>query len=265
MSDPFASAKEKIRWAKKHLKVFDEVSKGFLKRDPFGFTRHFDPKGFNQVLRLAIRESPPPDLPLIAGDILRNARSALDNAVYGLAVENCPTLTDTERGRLQFPIVRDPSEFKEQKRRRRLLGVPAKQRTEIHRLQPYHGGWPQVWLRVLSDLDNTDKHRSVHVVASAVQWAGLGGVDGHDINVEWAPDPFLKEAGAKIVTLSLDPPKAYVEVEFAPEWILAIENGQIPGAQVVESGYDLLEHIVSAVEEAIRYLEEGRPDYLRGI
>jgi hypothetical protein len=167
-----------------------------------------------------------------------------------------------ERGKLQFPIVGDVPQFIELKRRGRISGVPGKQRTEIHRLQPYHRGWPNVWLKVLSDLDNTDKHRFVHVVASTVQWAGIANIpDGHTAIPEFARPPYFAKPDTQIVRITLDPPKANVDVDFLPEWVLAIEAGQIPGG-AVDTAFHTLENVVSVVEEVLKYLEFGRPESL---
>lgn len=259
MSDPLASAKGKVRWAKDHLKVFDKDCERFLEKEPFRFYRECGPQAYEQIFRFKPRATPPSDLSLLAGDILHNARSALDHAVYGLSLDHAPTLSDSERRSLQFPIVRDVTEFKQQKGRGRLMGVPAKQRTQIQRLQPYHSGWPNVWLEVLSRLNNTDKHRFIHVVAGAVGWAAHsrdGTSVGHEPVLTWPKNPYLTESNAEIVRISFAPPKPNVYVEFSPSWVLAIEAGQIPIGPI-DSAYDTLEHIVAAVDEVLNRLENG--------
>jgi hypothetical protein len=255
----FVSAREKIQWARERLSVLDEECKRFLETKPYGHTRHFKNDGFEQEFQIQIRRTPPMDIPLLCGDVLHNARAALDHAVYGLAVEHLPILSARERGRLQFPIVGDLSEFREQKRRGRLFGVPARQRTEIQRLQPYYSTWPNVWLGLLAELDNVDKHRAVHIVAGAVQWADASGLAGHEVTFRWA-HPYLKEDGAEICTVFLVPPEANVEVEFMPQFHLVIESRQIR-SEFLDDAATMLGHIVDAVTETLDCLETEPPDY----
>jgi hypothetical protein len=260
----FDSAYEKLRWAKQQLGALDEACNRFLEGRPYGYASHFEVDGFEQVFNIKIARHPPSDITLLVGDILHNSRAALDHAVFGLAVEHTPSLSADERGRLQFPIVRDVTEFKQQKRRGRLWGVPAKQRTEIQRLQPYYSTWPNVWLGLLSELNNTDKHRFVHVTPAVVQWAGFGGLGDSpgQMRLTWS-GPFLKKDDAEIVRVRFVPANANVEVEFIPSFVLAIAVRQIPVGAPIESAFTTMESIVRAVEETLGCLKDGPPEWFQ--
>jgi hypothetical protein len=240
------SAWSKCSRADEHLRVFNKTVDEFFETEPYGFRRHFDVDGTEEVFRIEVRHSPPDWLPLLCGDVLHNARDALDHAVYGLATENEPTLSDSDRGGLQFPIVGSSHDFKQQKRRGRLCGVPAHQRTAIQRLQPYHQGWVNVRLGALASLNNTDKHREVHVVATSTSYVASSSGGNQAI---FPSNAFLDHDDAEIMRFRLSEP--YVKVdEFHPVFHLAIEAVQFPIGGI-EAAKDSLSAIVSAVRETL--------------
>ena len=71
------------------------------------------------------------------------------------------------RGKTQFPIFTDESEFKVLARHH-IRGIEGDERTLIERVQPYHARDPALDpLAVLSRLANTDKHRLLLSTAAA--------------------------------------------------------------------------------------------------
>ncbi len=253
MTDPLESAFKKIRWAKAHLAPFDNACKDYLATKPFGSFWEWD--GEEIVIRFQPHVSPPIEIALTAGDILHNARSALNHAVYGLAVAHCPTLSNRQRGNLQFPIVGDLNDYRNERRRGRLVGVPAKYRTIIHRLQPYHG-LENKPLKLLTELNNTDKHHFLNVVAGGVRQAEFGYPSGRLSSVKWADSPFLKEPGDEIARVTLRPLASPTQLDFAPEWILSVE-GKGVGSEPPEPARHLLGRIVVGVELALIRLAEA--------
>ena len=256
MTDPLESAFTKIRWAKDHLVPFDKACKDFLATNPFGSYWDWDSDQEEVVIRFNPKAAPPIEIALMAGDILHNARSALNHAVYGLAVAHCPTLSNRERSNLQFPIVGDLSDFKNERRRGRLLGVPARHRTVIRRLQPYHGGHPNSALKLLTDLNNTDKHHYLNVVAGCVRQAEFGYPTGSLMFCKWADSPFLKEGGDEIVRLTLRPGTPASQLDFDSEWILAIETRSLR-PEPPDPARSLLGSMVVGVELALIRLAEA--------
>jgi hypothetical protein len=103
-------------------------------------------------------------------------RSALDHLVWQLVIAN----GKTPSGKNMFPICTTLSNFTEEIRRERLLGVSISAHTLIDALQPYHRGQPLCDLHplwILSKLANIDKHRTLNVttvLADTVDFQGFG-------------------------------------------------------------------------------------------
>jgi hypothetical protein len=107
---------------------------------------------------------------LIAGDVIHNLRSALDHLVYQLAVEHTndnivdPNATQfpicDRRGRSPDKKGRGGSGFRREAKRH-LGEVDLLHRARIESFQPYprRKGRNFLYLRLLRDLDNRDKHR----------------------------------------------------------------------------------------------------------
>ena len=155
------------------------------------------------------RQPVPDDWPLLAGEAIQNLRSALDHVVY--ASVKRPS------ARLQFPIFTDACEF-QVFGARRIKGIPKPVRAAIERAQPYVVA-PQTpareSLELLRTLSNTDKHRTLTTVASAVQHEYIG--TRGDIEVFWekfATDQPLGDGDTHISTFIARPePGAETTIE----------------------------------------------------
>jgi hypothetical protein len=207
------SARAKIRWAKKHLDLFDREADTFLARKPYAVVR--EPQfaiGHNRY-RLLVRERPPDDLALIAGDCVHNAKSALDHVAWQLAGAD-PKDTGT-----QFPIFADETKFATAKRQ--YGQIPTRPLAVIKYLQPYRRPQPlDDLLWVIYALDNADKHKVMGTGLGMAQptptfnfppWS-----DNH-FHVEFVLGPFegdaiMGEITAYAVPLSGGPPNANVKV-----------------------------------------------------
>ena len=104
---------------------------------------------------------------VIVGDIAHDLRSALDNAVYAIALTHSRTVLPPDNGRLAFPIADTEADWKRDKGRIRTL--PEDARTLISDAQPCHGG--DALLSLLGHLNDMDKHRLPAVAAAGI----LGG------------------------------------------------------------------------------------------
>lgn len=103
----------------------------------------------------------PQEAQVIAGEIVHNLRSTLDNLIWMLAYRNC----GHEVKNTQFPIVHSRKAF-DQQQKRRLKGLTATQIDIIENLQPYNGG---VWLQMLAELSNPDKHRHLILIENVAK------------------------------------------------------------------------------------------------
>ena len=107
---------------------------------------------------------PPESWALVAGDVIQNARAALDHAVWALVVKRKgENFALANYRRIQFPIGDDPGWFPEQA----LLNLGLKEQVvaAIRDVQPFNHIKPHVHaLWFLRELSNVDKHRMLHLI-----------------------------------------------------------------------------------------------------
>jgi hypothetical protein len=122
------------------------------------------------------REAPPDEWPLLAGEAIQNLRSALDHMVY---------TASGERSGTQFPIFTKPQDF-QAKESRMLAGVSGPVKATIEKAQPYQrnpNAPNRAMLEGLRVLSNTDKHRTLATIVSAVHGEGVGLFHGRGSHV----------------------------------------------------------------------------------
>lgn len=146
--------------------LYEEGSK-YLSTDPHGlrFEGYMD-KGERRVRALLVVKQPPPvELGILAGEAAYHLRGALDHLIYQLALLNKPDPTGT-----QFPLALDEKIYRTiapgQKRSPRasmLAGVREEHRAIIDEFQPYHDGARAKvnLLYVVGLFANIDKHRFI--------------------------------------------------------------------------------------------------------
>jgi hypothetical protein len=110
------------------------------------------------------------DVPLrfsvLAGEIVHQLRSSLDHLVAHLVMSNGGMLTSAH----QFPICSTPERYRADIARGRLRGISESLQSRIEHLQPYKAEDPRVSpLLGLQELNNSDKHRLLVVVAAAAK------------------------------------------------------------------------------------------------
>jgi hypothetical protein len=151
--------------------------------------------------------SVPPRLSAIVGDVLQNARAALDCAVFAVATATAPRpLTESEKRDLGFPVVDRPSKFDAAvSAGRQLRYVPQSAVDIIRTRQPFCNAvmldmregsteWNEVIksdpLWVLTRLSNIDKHRSLHLGAWIPQDVHAATPDGVTVHWRWGRAPW---------------------------------------------------------------------------
>jgi hypothetical protein len=157
-----AGAVEKFNRSKEHFDVLRAEMGTFFNRDPrpFGSRGGFDATADEWVERFQVFEPPPLRFGAIFGDSVHNLRSCLDHLVWQV------TLLDggTPNRNTQFPLARrDEAQFEEMADKR-IPGLSPKHRAMVKQVQPYHAtDAPGThFLKVLTNLDNVDKHRIVN-------------------------------------------------------------------------------------------------------
>jgi hypothetical protein len=114
----------------------------------------------------------PPDIPAIAGDVIHNLRSALDNLAFHLVMVGVTfgEIPPEKWEDIQFPIFHS-SESYEAGKGRRIQGAQREAIEAIDRLKPYKSGNEPLWL--LRRLDNTDKHSFILPIGEDVIVGGV--------------------------------------------------------------------------------------------
>lgn len=174
------NARAKLAQAKHHLKNLKLSYKRPrpLKKPSDKVWVHYDPKTGTLQVETYIAQ-PPRRWTLLLGDVIHNLRSCLDHVAHSLAVQN--GAKPREAKRTQFPIYESEHQYR--------INCAYKIEGVLHpsavaamlRLQPYctpqDPRAPMLW--ILSQLDNTDKHRHLlvihqHVVyVGQIDWPGL--------------------------------------------------------------------------------------------
>jgi len=159
------SAHKKLARAKFHLDALHHEVKAFREHSPYQFemTSPGNQRSKPDIrFTVTVTEAPPvPELwALITGDILTNARGALDHAVFPHIRAQKPEL---DRKCIQYPIEdrKDQWENKTRWFKRPVLKV-------VGESQPYRNPKAVNPLRVLRELVNMDKHRDLVIANYAV-------------------------------------------------------------------------------------------------
>jgi hypothetical protein len=173
--------KRKLGRARGHERDLEAALREYSQFHPFELVSAIE--GNDLVVRVHVRHEIPEELSLIVGDLLHNARSALDllvtSAARNYAFESGRQLSSGEERALSFPITRTESDFGRAERKlKRFLSEETMMRIRL--AQPWFTS--RVWLAHedeevtadkldmlswlnllwrLSLLDNLDKHRDV--------------------------------------------------------------------------------------------------------
>jgi hypothetical protein len=104
------------------------------------------------VVRLVVREPPPPELPLTFADMISNLRATLDHIIWAL-VEESGNETHNELG---FPCVLERKDWRSALRRK-LKNVPPQWIPAIEQAQPFTAPLSRVGTRCTSCIDWTSR------------------------------------------------------------------------------------------------------------
>jgi hypothetical protein len=185
----------------------------------------------------------PPKIPVVAGDVVHNLRSALDHTVWQLVIANGGHPTSNT----QFPICSDPpaTGLKIDG------GVSEAALDVVTQAQPYAVpfDWPDHPLTVLRHVSNIDKHRELargtHGIDEVLLWYGdhepttpwkarleVGEADEHSAKVRFVPLP------DDVVDVGGDA-RYWVQIEYSE-----IENSYTPL-------YSTLDHLAPWVRQLV--------------
>ena len=231
----------KLNWAVEKLEALDLESKSWVESQPLRVADEFDDEAGCHVMRLRRSENPPDHfrMGLMVGDVVHNARSALDQAAWLLACRSNPVKElwkpDTAR-KISFPLTRDSGRFKTHQV---LPFLHEDAIAVLEELQPYKGGDVPDCLGHLDLLWNIDKHRVIHSLNVNVDISGVrfrpGAVNAMRDLIEHPPVTTWNELGpstedgtevARIrFNEGLGPPLTVVEVDGQPACEVAFGSG----------------------------------------
>lgn len=157
----------KLRGADCHLK---DVERDiiFALHNPFTIQTEYKADLSKWVFSFTNVTQPPIEIGIVIGDFVHNLRSSLDHLVYQLI----KSVRGDHDVRSFFPVFADENDYLNDTRVRKCLAhIPPAYIPKIDALQPYapgRGGHSDpLWL--LRELDDIDKHRTVHVGIIAVR------------------------------------------------------------------------------------------------
>jgi hypothetical protein len=242
----FASCFLKLSRAEEHFNTFKLEVKEWKDSGPYVMSRKSDAGGrrHSQIIQI-IKPAPVDRWALIAGDVVHNLRSVLDNLIYAIAVRESGRNPPPKARDLQFPVASTFERF-EDKRRRRIATLSDKVQTRIERAQPYNRPHPQVppLLALLSELDNLDKHNLLNVVISNVAGGKFSftssAQDGPFKPAEVGHHSGPVESGAELAYFTCDPPSRDVDYRHEADIVISIAHSAGPlGNTTTELGYVL--------------------------
>lgn len=175
----------------------------------------------------------PEEISLIAGDVIHNARSALDHLAFRLAIK--------PNHRTQFPISksRPPNGI-------RLQGGASDQVTEVLELvQPYGDGINNSLLRVLHDFDIKDKHQLLLPTICAYKGASyrIDGMDTGDATVEIVRGSL--ENGKDVARISYRKAPDRLNGTFNVKVCVGVVDGPVKGADILNLYDNILNHVAT--------------------
>ncbi len=149
--EPLLVAFHKTKRAKTKIDHLNGLITAFLGSNPYRMVYHLNDDRTQQVWYYKLTESISLDIQIIAGEILHNLRSPLDQLCCAIADQ----AGRSENG-VCFPCGRDAKAFKNSLRDQ--IKLPVDARDIIRKAEPYRGGKGHL-LWALNELNRRDKHR----------------------------------------------------------------------------------------------------------
>jgi hypothetical protein len=148
---------KKVKRAKKHIQDLETALSGFPHSGDDFIRCENDLQKRERRYYCTALPIIPPDIPLIAGDIIQNLCSALDHLACRLLRSKCDTQT-------YFPICSTEIKYKASKRRGKIEEFRPDVIKFIDLFKPYEGGDYLLW--ELHELNRIDKHRLLLTVCA---------------------------------------------------------------------------------------------------
>lgn len=164
MTHPLDGCQAKLERAHESIISLDTEIQQYLKESPHPkVTGAFKPDGLIYEFTAYGRPIAPLRFQVITGEIIHQLRSCLDHLIYALVTHNGNKPSKSN----QFPTCSNEPDFKS-RASKLLQGVSHEAYIKITEMQPFNEQDPNdSILKVVSDLNNRDKHNLLIVVAAA--------------------------------------------------------------------------------------------------
>ncbi|WP_139205445.1 hypothetical protein [Plantibacter sp. MMLR14_011] len=217
------------------------------------------------VWRARMRDLPA-HWPVILGDAVHNARSALDHLAWQLVVKD----GGNPSRRTQFPIAGTPADLAKRVKND-LSGCSLTTKNRVRQLQPFKDGTHSFW--ALNELDNWDKHRLLLPVFASPHHLTLSTtLIGGDEDGESGPPISFRGAGlaeptadGQVVAPRQEPLVAIdadgwgFMTDAIPSFVLAFGEGSpYEGEEVSTAVIRMIDEIQEAVENLVSTLHAPR-------
>ena len=256
--DLLEGARTKLARAYEHFEELKRDGHAFLQSGAYRVEQRENPDEPGALQWVArVTADPPARLAAVIGDVVHNARAALDLAVWQLVLANGAKPTTSTC----FPITNTAKEF-ETRLAQATAGISAAGREAIERARPYDN----LNLHRLHRLDIADKHRLLVTVGAANRSVGfklpLPSLPGQTEPIE-SPTIFLRPAdrlfpikdGDVVAGISaqaraagdFDPPVIVFELAFGDEETVRGE----PVAETLDALLAEVHAVIEALSEAV--------------
>jgi hypothetical protein len=206
MSHPLDGCRAKIERAKEQIDNLNADVTSLLNSEAYSIAKEFQPQRKRYAFKI-IGPEPPSRISVLAGEIIHHLRSCYDHVIWALAERN----GIPDEARITFPVCMTPEKYANAIKEGITRGVSRQHRPLIEALQPYRAPDPDnSFLKIVHDLDVTDKHRLLLVVAHTLmkgnQWVIIknNSTDPHfGIELAYGRGHWAIENGEEIHWISL--------------------------------------------------------------
>jgi len=172
-SRPLAGVYAKLDRGLDHLKELERQEGAFIASDPYSIVEQVDAETGWHIFTAQVRDNPPLELGIIAGETVHQFRSSLDHLLTAAARLRSPRANN-----VKFPLFHTSECFRlgTSSLRRRLR---PEQFAIVERHQPYKVAPARpaaAQLAVLSRFNNVDKHEVVQAGYAVLDFVGFAGV-----------------------------------------------------------------------------------------
>lgn len=161
----------KIERAQRHIDELEALVDAFMKPNPYKIIVKYNSDADQSILYAASNPLIPPEISIVAGDVIHGLYSSLDHLAHELVVANNGSPSTST----SFPISKHTPTSKDEKTRyeRQVCGMRQEAIEIIESMNPHEGADNNLW--TIHKLNNINKHRRLVLVGYATHLLGPDG------------------------------------------------------------------------------------------